>query len=410
MGGPGSHAWLGGYVDLEIRTAQPEVMLNALLEQGVSFASHQGEDGTVRLRVAVAQVRRLRPAARAAGARVRIVRRAGAPFALARVRRRPWLWGSAVVAVAIGQFLSGYVWFVQVQGTDRLAPAEIAAAAAGMGLRPGVRRSSVDASALGRRLTAALPELAWAGVTLHGTLAEISVAERPRPAPGYEQAAQAGDIVAAHAGRIWSLRVLSGVPMVQPGQEVTAGQVLIRGAMRMPVARNRSSGPEGVRDVPVHASGLIIARQWYSSYAEAPRTVAAGLPTGRQALRRVVEVGRFRVDSDLWRGRPFAAYELARSQWGPVRLGPLVLPVHVLTLRYSEVRTHYRRLSLSEAEAVATAEARSFLLSSLPSGARIIAQHHSWQELAGGRVGVELQVESEDNIGVFRPTASPGAG
>jgi sporulation protein YqfD len=255
-----------------------------------------------------------------------------------------------------------------------------------------------------------VPDLAWAAVSVQGILARVTVAERLRSAPHLQSQMLAGDVVAAHAGRIWAITTVSGTPQVEPGDEVRAGQILIRGLVQMPVSRKRGAGIEGIGAVPVHASGIVIARRWYSTYAEVSRTLDLGTPTGRTAVRRVLVIGAWHLPLEGWRRLPFAAYEAAHTQWGPPAWGPLTLPVQIITVRYAEVRPAYRRLSLEEARNLAAAEARAYLLTVIPAGARVVAEQERWQSLPGGGVGVELHVESEDNIGVFRPTPEAAAG
>jgi hypothetical protein len=72
------------------------------------------------------------------------------------------------------------------------------------------------------------------------------------------------------------------------------------------------------------------------------------------------------------------------------------------------VTPHQRMLPPAVAGKAAAAEAWAFLLPQLPPQARIVQQGQKATLLPGGRVGVELWVESEDNIGVFRP-AEPSA-
>ena len=402
--------WLRGYVDLRVRAREPERLLNGLLSAGIRFRVRPEADAVLGLRLPARDLRRMRPAARAGHAHVRIRARRGLPFAARRLGRRPAFAAAALLAALGLYLLSGRVWFVQVQGADRVSPQEVLAAARTLGLRAGAPKSEIDPQAIARRLPSEVPDLAWAAVGLQGILARVTVAERLRSAPNLQAHSVPGDVVAAHAGRIWAVTTVSGTAQVQSGEEVQAGQVLIRGLVQMPVSRKRGAGIEGIGAVPVHAAGIVIARRWYSTYAEVSRTLDVGTPTGRVAVRRVLVVSRWRLDIAGWRKLPFAAYQVRQTQWGPPVWGPIALPVHLLTLRYTEVRAHYRRLSVAEARQLAAGEARAYLLTIIPAGGRIVAERENWQAMPGGAVGVELHVESEDNIGVFRPTPEPAAG
>ena len=399
---------LSGYLLLAVAGERPAAFLDALLAARIPFRQARVAPDGLSLRLGVPDFRRIRPAARTAGVRVRIRRRAGLPFWLARARRRPALLGALLAGAVLLYVLSGHIWFVQVTGSDRAASAEILRAAGQLGLQPGARRAGLDAQDISRRLPVAVPQLAWASVQLHGTLAIIQVVERAEPAPAYAEAGLPGDVVAAHAGIVAGLTVTAGAAAVQPGEAVQAGQVLIRGLVQMPVARTRQSGLEGLRAVPVHAAGLVLAVQTYRTYAESPGALEVGVPTGAVAVRRALLVGGRTLPLD-WRAVPFSAYRLEREVSPALRWRNVALPLELLTLRYVEVTRQVRLLSPDAARAVAAAQARAFLLPQLPPHGRILRERQQSTLLPGGRVGVELWVESEDNIGVFRPAGPPAA-
>lgn len=399
--------FLRGYVVLRVEGRRPDAFLARLVAEGARFRAARREGQALVLRLGLRDFRGVRPAARGCRVRVRIAGRGGLPFLVARVRRRPALAGALVAAAAAGVVLSHCVWFVQVRGADRLPPAEILRAAAAAGLRPGVWRGGLDTEAVAAHILRTVPDLSFAGVSLRGTLATISVAERSLPPPGHADAGVPGDVVAAHGGIVRGLAVTAGLPEVRPGESVRAGQVLIRGVVRM--APSRQAGSGGARDVPVHAAGVVLAVQTYEAYAEAPASLTVGVPTGQVHVRRVLVVGRHALVLAGRRPVPWAAYRLERGQWGPLRWRGLAVPVELLTLRYLQVRPHERPLAPDAAASVAAAQARAFLLRQLPAHARILQQRQTTTLLPGGRVGVELWVESEDNIGVFRPAQPPAA-
>lgn len=398
--------WWHGELELHARPLSAAAFLDALLAAGIRFRRARPAPDGLRLAIDSRDLRRLRPAARRHHARIRLCGRRGAPFLLAHVRRRPWLTGGCLTAALLFSWLSGYVWFVRIQGAERLAPAEILHAAAELGLRPGAWRRGLDPAAIAARLPLQLPQLSLAAVTLHGTLAVVSVAEVQRPAPSLRQAGVPGDVVAAHGGLVTGVSVSEGQALVVPGQEVQAGQVLIAGVTTM--AATRTGGP--LRELRVHAAGLVTARRWSAAYAEVPRAIEVAVPTGRVFVRRSLLFGRYRLDLQGWGRVPFHAYTLQRETELRLRWRTFALPVEFSTMRYAEVQRHVRHLSVADARDMAAAEARAFLVPHLAPHARIVQEEQRTFTLPGGRLGVELQVETEDNIGVFRPAAPEGSG
>ncbi len=398
-------------------TVAPHRFLNALLDAGIPFRHARVAPDGLRLTLTVSGFRRLRPVVRGVGARVRLAGVGGLPFVLARMRRRRALLAVAGITAAALYVLSGYVWFVQVQGADRVAAEEVVAAARRLGLAPGVRRSGLDPAELGRDLQLLVPDVSWAGVNLYGTLAVIDVVERVRPAPAYEQAAAPGDVVAAEGGVVAAVTVLHGQARVRPGERVQLGQVLIAGVGPAPASTaGRGPGAAGeAGDVPVHASGVVLVRRWYAARAEVARTVHVAVPTGRVFTRMALVVGLRALYLAGWRRVPFRAYVLRRTVTGPLRWRNLPLPVEAVTLRYLEVTRFVRRLTIDDARSLAAARARAALYPRLPRRARIVEERQQTVLLPGHRVGVELLVESEENIGVFRgapvaPAPAPAGG
>ncbi len=381
--------------------------MNTALEGGIRLVGLRVSGGILVAGVRWRDGRRIRPAVRAAEGHARFVRRWGLPFALGAMARRPAL-PIAVASTLIALYVaSGYVWVVRVQGAAWVSPTSVLTEARKLGLSVGVPKSRLDLLDISRALPTALPGLVWAGVSVHGVVATISVAERLRAAPAYEQATMPGDIVASTGGVVAAITALTGQAVVRPGTTVRPGQVLIRGMVQKPIATTRQSGVQAVTAVPVHAAGIVLARKWYAAFAQAPLTVDLALPTGRIVTRRQIRVGPIAIPLGR-QAVPFASWTLRRQVGWPIGWRTLHLPVRYTVLTYSQTHHVYRRLSWNEAAASAEAMARSFLLAHLPSGARIVGERVQTVGVGAGAVGVELMLETEQNIGAFRPSQAEG--
>lgn len=401
--------WIRGTVALRVRTAQPEVFLNRALQRGILLQDAVVQrDGLVAV-LLVRDAPRIRPAVRACHGHARFVRRSGAPFVLRRILRRPVLLaalGAAAVALYLG---SSHIWVIHVDGVGWVPPARIEAAAARLGVRPGVPRSAVDTIAVSRRLPQLVPGLTWAGVTLRGVVATISVGESIRVAPEYAQAKMVGDVVATTAGVVRSITVASGQAQVTVGQTVQKGQVLIAGVAVVPIGRSRQSGVTGVRTIAVHAGGTVLATKWIAADATAPLVADLGLPTGNVVIRHALVIGRLHL-SLRWRGVPFGNYVLYRQVYRPIGWRSVDLPIEYAVLTYRQVHHVYRRLSWNEAVDAAAAVARSYLLAHLPAKSQVLEERMQVTAVGNGSVGVQLMMEVEENIGTFRPTAVGSSG
>ena len=119
-----------------------------------------------------------------------------------------------------------------------------------LGITPPMRKSDVHPGQLRDLLEWRYPETAWVECGWRGMTLLIRVVDGvPAGTPLSETGA--GDVVAARDGIVDSIRTKAGTALVQPGDVVRKGQILIRGEERT---------GSGVR--AVSARGVVMARVW----------------------------------------------------------------------------------------------------------------------------------------------------
>lgn len=387
---------------------RPERLLNLAARHGITLwrvrRTPWGATGCVGL----VAYRRLRPLVRRSGCRVRILRRRGLPFLWRRLgRRRAFLVAAAVLLVAL-HLAGGRVWVVEVRGGERVSPAAVRAAAARLGLRPGVARAAVDGRRVGSDLPLLLPDVAWAGVRFRGTRAIVEIVERTVLPPGGGPADAPGDVVARRDGLVTHLLVLSGEPVVREGQVVTAGQVLVRGVVRRwPAPARQGTRPVEVAQ-PARAAAVVRGRVWYRLEAEEPTLIREPVLTGRARVRRQLVIRPLRLTLGGLGPAPFADY-VARETLlrfpGEVGVEPVL---EVKIIHYAEVRRRLRAVPQAEAVLRGEARLRRRLAALLPPGTRIMSERAAVRPAGTGVVRVDLLVETEEDLGRFRPAAGRG--
>jgi similar to stage IV sporulation protein len=125
----------------------------------------------------------------------------------------------------------------------------------------------------------AIDRLAWVNVEVSGTLATIRVAEKEIPEAALTQP---GDVVARCDGVVQEIVTLYGIPVVAPGEVVTAGQLLISGLL--PV-QDKAYHDKAAKGEPpyIRAHGVVTARVWHEAVAEAGLLVRHEVPTGKSS-------------------------------------------------------------------------------------------------------------------------------
>lgn len=219
-----------GIVRAELVSADPEGVLRALGEAGIALDEITPK-GALTLEFLLR--REDLPAAEALcrkrGDSFRVLGRQGLWYAVGALWERKLLLTGLLFLLGLTILLPTRVLFFRVEGNKAVPRARILWEAERQGLSFGASRRGVRSERVKNALLEAIPELEWVGVNTQGCTAVISVRERTAPAPAPEAKHQVGNIVAAMDGYILSVTVTQGTGLVQPGQAVKKGEILISG-------------------------------------------------------------------------------------------------------------------------------------------------------------------------------------
>ncbi len=381
---------LTGYLSIRFQGPRVERFINLCLKEGIPvWDVYTTRQGVVVGKTSIAGFKRMRPVARNSRVRVRIIRRRGLPFLLARLWRRTAFACGALLFIVSLYVLGSFIWFVEVRGNERVSNASILEAAAQLGLRPGVYRGRLVPSQLARSLVIQLPELSWAGIEVKGSYAIIEVVEK-KVVTAEEK--PVGHVVASKAGVIKKIVATSGKAMVKAGDIVEQGQILISGVF---------TADDGARPTYVHADGITEAIIWYDGIATSTLQRLIRVRTGREHVCDILRIGEREI---VLRGRsspPFALYE-EDSQVLPSIWRDLGLAVEHKRRTYYELVEEQHVVSMETAVAEAEAEAERLALEKLPEGVTPSTTYFETEFLPEQNgVRVRAIIEVVESIGEF---------
>lgn len=380
-----------GSVLCEIRGAAPLRCLNALGEAGIEAKrAERADEFTLRLTLderdysAAAAI-----AARSQCELARISSRGGALLAR-RLRRRIALLAAAVVCFALLAAGSLFVWEIDISGCESVTEGEVRRALASAGVAEGSFWPAWDADAVKNHLLLEIPELAWAGVSVSGSRAEVRVRERiERPELASDGAP--GSITAAASGIIERMEVYEGAPAVSVGDAVAAGETLVSGEMASAVGDTRY----------VRARAAVTAR----TYVEL--TACALLKYGRlleadthSRWSLIIGSGRvnfFRGSSQTPPGCGKIIEEYPLAWEGVFRLPVTLVRETVIEYSAQEAEEDPALLEQRLAEAL-----QSRLERRLEGRGEALSVHFTARE-SGGALYVTLRAECREDIAVYTP-------
>ena len=380
-----------GSVLCEIRGAAPLRCLNALGEAGIEAKrAERADEFTLRLTL---DERDYSPAAAIAARRecelARISSRGGALLAR-RLRRRIALLTAAVVCFALLAAGSLFVWEIDISGCESVTEGEVRRALASAGVAEGSFWPAWDADAVKNHLLLEIPELAWAGVSVSGSRAEVRVRERiERPELASDGAP--GSITAASSGIIERMEVYEGAPAVSVGDAVAVGETLVSGEMASAVGDTRY----------VRARAAVTARTYVELTACAPLKYGRLLEADTHSRWSLIigsgRVNFFRGSSQTPPGCGKIIEEYPLAWEGVFRLPVTLVRETVIEYSAQEAEEDPGLLEQRLAEAL-----QSRLERRLEGRGEALSVHFTARE-SGGALYVTLRAECREDIAVYTP-------
>ena len=380
-----------GSVLCEIRGAAPLRCLNALGEAGIEAKrAERADEFTLRLTL---DERDYSPAAAIAARSqcelARISSRGGALLAR-RLRRRIALLTAAVVCFALLAAGSLFVWEIDISGCESVTEGEVRRALASAGVAEGSFWPAWDADAVKNHLLLEIPELAWAGVSVSGSRAEVRVRERiERPELASDGAP--GSITAASSGIIERMEVYEGAPAVSVGDAVAVGETLVSGEMASAVGDTRY----------VRARAAVTARTYVELTACAPLKYGRLLEADTHSRWSLIigsgRVNFFRGSSQTPPGCGKIIEEYPLAWEGVFRLPVTLVRETVIEYSAQEAEEDPGLLEQRLAEAL-----QSRLERRLEGRGEALSVHFTARE-SGGALYVTLRAECREDIAVYTP-------
>lgn len=330
--------YLRGFLVLRLDGPYIERFINLCVRQGIYLRSirKEGADRAT-AHISVPGFFRIREAARKTKTRIRILRKRGLPMFLHRHRRRGAFVGGMLLFVLIIALLSSFVWAIEIDGTEKIDKNMVRNALKSCGLDVGVLKYTLKASAVQADMLREMPELSWLWVEVKGTRAFVHVREKT-PVPEIVPAGRPANIVAKRDGVIVSCTATRGTALVQEGDTVQKGSLLISGTVE-----TKYGGT-----LLVHAEGSVRAKTWQTKSGTFPLAKRTEVDNGQVKNRYSLYFGRQKV---ALHGKkpPFATYRTETRNTHLKLWGDLYLPLVIEKNTHYGTEVGYETLSPEEA-------------------------------------------------------------
>ncbi len=230
--------YLRGYVCFTVQGEFIERFLNLVARDHISTWDGRKRGDTYTGYVSASAYKKMRAHAKKTGVRLRVTHKVGAPFRRQQYRKRSGLLVGLGVFSAFLLAMSGFIWRIEVNGNQAVTEDSIIGVLEELGIKPGTLRHRIDVRDTERRAMLELQDLSWLALNIDGSVIRVEVSESIKP-PEMVDPNLPCNIVADKAGQIIRLQVYDGQPLVQKGEAVLPGDIIVSGVMEDRRGQNR---------------------------------------------------------------------------------------------------------------------------------------------------------------------------
>jgi len=281
--------YLSGYVIIKINGEYGERLLNqAALKNIFLWDVRRFNDDNLTAKISVKDFFKIAPLAKKTRCRIRIVQRVGLYFLIYKLKNRKIFFLGAFLFIMAIYILSSFIWNMDVKCENNTLKSEVLNDLRRWGLKEGTFKYRVDKEYYIDKIMAEYNNVAWAEMEIKGSNLVVELVEK-QLAPELEENMPC-DIIASKDGIIEEIIPLRGEAVVEPGQTVSEGDVLITGKILF--NQEQAEDQKESEDAPlfVHAQGIVKARVWYQKAVKIPLVKTKETPTGKSKRSIVIQV------------------------------------------------------------------------------------------------------------------------
>lgn len=243
------------YVRVHIKGYSPERFLNLCHVHKIPIWDVKREGGFYEFNTSIAGFYRMRPLVHKTGVKIRILEKHGLRFWIFGHRKRKMFFGGFFVCAVLLWIMSQFIWNIHIEGNISHSTEEVLFYLEELEVFHGCRKQTVSCGNIEKKIRNQFPEFLWVSVQMKGTRIFVQIKENEDPdivSEIQETEYEPSSIVALESGKVTSMIVRTGTPLVSVGDQVEKGQILVAGYYAI-----ENDAKEVIRYEPVEADGDI---------------------------------------------------------------------------------------------------------------------------------------------------------
>lgn len=275
------YRFLMGYVTVLFSGDFCEKILNLTAKNRITLWDSRLTKKGIESNLLARDFKRLRAIIRKSEIKAHILKRKGLPFKTAKYNKRIGLLIGAVIFMAFLKVMSGFIWVIDINGNETVSSSQILSACKEIGIKEGVKRSSIHTKTDRERLLLKLDKLAWASLNIEGSRLGVNVTERKK---NEADETAPSNLKATADGIIKKIDIVSGNCLVKTGDAVKKGDILVSGVIE------KLSGTHFVK-----SQGTITAQTVEEIKLEGKYKTEKTINSGKQKTKNVLEIFSLKI-------------------------------------------------------------------------------------------------------------------
>lgn len=365
--------FFGGYLWIRVSGDGASRFINLCGIRHMMLWNIRQEEASYTMCISLKSFFEMQDIVRKTSTKVVILKRIGLPFLMSGVKKR-WFFPVFLLLVVLLFSLSQLLlWNIHMQGNLSIPKESVLLFLKEHKIKKGIFIKSVDTEMLEKEMRRVFPEITWVSVYLEGNSLTVSLKENDKPIPeeeaeqekshkeGFLEEKAGLDICANKRGKIVSIVTRTGTPLVQEGDEVQVGDILIQGGVE--IFDNEGNVRERVN---VHADGDVIIEGSIRTTFDIPlmKTVLTETKEYKKymffRLREQYRVFRlFAFPYEDYKALPHTYWRIGDKLGFPFELGEMEIREVVKTVREKTKKEYTAELSEKMEEYIATLQEKA---------------------------------------------------
>ena len=378
--------YIFGYLNVRIEGFFVERVINKAMSDKILFWNVKRDKSTiVYANVGKNDFEQLSKISESNNCVINIIEQRGVPFLWIRYKKRKAFFIMIIVLFMVLYALSNFVWNIDVEGLNKIDKESIINELEKEGLKIGKFSKNIDTKKIINKIRLDREDISWIGIEIVGTNAKVKIVEAEEK-PQIVDDQDYCNIIAAKDAQIVKISAQSGVPVVEEGDFVTKGQILIAGWMEGKYTGTRY----------VHSSGEIKAKVWYSEKMRMPLNRTESMRTGNFETWYEIKFNNFLINLHKTLSK-FQKYDTIVVTKKIKIFSDFYLPIELIKKTNYEITEYERSYGTEEAKQIAIEELSKILDTRVEDKEEILQKHENVYA-SNDYIDVELIYEVLENI------------